>query len=515
MSNRNSRNAARRGGSLTLHILAVNVIAPLVLMVGLLYMDQYRESLIRAEIETMKTQARILAAAFAEGGFDAGSMERMAGQLGAATDKRLQVFSGAGALMADSGKVVEKTTTPQPEPGNALARVLHNTGEWLGERVPNKKYLKTWPGGEFKTVENYPDALAARKGEASATAWQTERGEIILTAAAPIQKDAQTPGIVFLTRDGQHIAAAMSRLRFDVLTVFLGALSLTVFMSLYLAAVIGGPLKKLAHAAESVRLERGKKIEIPDLSYRRDEVGELSEALRNMTQALQERMDTIDRFAADVAHELKNPLTSLRSAVETAALVKNPEDRERMMAIIKHDVQRMDRLITDISNASRLDAELSREERKPVDLSRLLQYLAGTQGREGKVSIDLPAPGPVIVQGMETRLAQVFENLISNALSFSPDRGRVTVRAVSRKENVDVFVEDQGPGIPEGKLDTIFERFYTERPKHEDYGRHSGLGLSIARQIVKAHDGSISAENIRDENGNVRGARFVVTLNAA
>jgi two-component system sensor histidine kinase ChvG len=238
-----------------------------------------------------------------------------------------------------------------------------------------------------------------------------------------------------------------------------------------------------------------------------------------MTQALWDRMDSIEHFAADVAHEIKNPLTSLRSAVETVARVKTPQDRDRLMEIILHDVQRLDRLISDISNASRLDAELSRDEMGRVDLRHLLESLATfqrplLQGSEnGAVALKLPA-GEIVVRGNEGRLGQVFENLITNALSFSPNKA-VVVAVTLEKRLVIVSVEDEGPGIPESKLETIFERFYTERPKHEDYGQHSGLGLSIAKQIVNAHGGEIFAENRYDASRRVIGARFVVVLEAA
>ena len=321
-------------------------------------------------------------------------------------------------------------------------------------------------------------------------------------------------------------------MRYDVLTVFLGALSVTIFLSMYLAGAIGRPLKKLARAAEAVRLGKGRQIDIPDLTHRKDEIGELSAALHDMTSALWDRMDTIERFAADVSHEIKNPLTSLRSAVETAPIVKSKADLDRLFGIMQHDVNRMNRLISDISNASRLDADLSREEIRSVDLGRMLTQIVegrrvslAQQHREhrgvanevlppdDRLKFIMDSTEAVIVRGAEGRLAQVFENLLSNALSFTPKNKAVTLRISQNREQVLVQVDDEGPGIPENKLNTIFERFYSERPAHEDYGSHSGLGLSIARQIVKAHNGVIFAENIRDDQNQVRGARFTVVFN--
>jgi two-component system sensor histidine kinase ChvG len=250
-----------------------------------------------------------------------------------------------------------------------------------------------------------------------------------------------------------------------------------------------------------------------------------------MTHALWERMDTIERFAADVAHELKNPLTSLRSAVETAVIVKKKGDREKLLGIIKHDVERLDRLISDISNASRLDAELSRQELERVDLNALLHSLLNAYrdpltrkevSDNGniivfngvKLRLDL-AFGEVLVWGLDGRLQQVFQNLISNALSFSPANGAIRISVSPDSRFVKVMVEDEGPGIPPGKLETVFERFYSERPQHESYGRHSGLGLSICRQIVTALGGEIYAENITGLGGQIKGARFTVLLRIA
>jgi two-component system sensor histidine kinase ChvG len=283
-------------------------------------------------------------------------------------------------------------------------------------------------------------------------------------------------------------------------------------------------LKKLALAAEDVRLGKGRNSEIPDMSDRGDEIGELSLVLRDMTKALRDRMDTIERFAADVSHEIKNPLTSLRSAVETAARVKDDNSRKKLMDIIHHDVQRLDRLISDISSASRLDAELSREEMHNVDLSSLLYRLRDAYKKpmervEGvtdidkdKVVVDIPSGISTIVRGNEDRLAQVFGNIISNALSFSPPHSSVKIRLENEQDMIVVKIEDEGTGIPDSKLETIFERFYTERPDHEDYGSHSGLGLSISKQIIEAHGGKIWAENRLDSNKNRVGARFIVEL---
>jgi two-component system sensor histidine kinase ChvG len=296
----------------------------------------------------------------------------------------------------------------------------------------------------------------------------------------------------------------------------------TVLLSFYLAGTIARPIRKLAAAADHVRRGHGRHHEIPDFSHRGDEIGDLSGALRDMTAALWLRMDAIESFAADVAHEIKNPLTSLRSAVETVARVRDPDQQRRLMSIIEDDIQRMDRLISDISNASRLDAELSRAESEPVDIGRMLRMLTdihettAAERAAPRIQLELPNGADLTVPGLEGRLVQVFQNIIANALSFSSPDGTVTVHARTTGDMVEVTVTDEGPGIPEGKLGAIFDRFYTERPAGEKFGTHSGLGLSISKQIVDAHGGEIFARNrhaeSETEEENMHGAIFTVRL---
>jgi two-component system sensor histidine kinase ChvG len=259
---------------------------------------------------------------------------------------------------------------------------------------------------------------------------------------------------------------------------------------------------------------------IPEFRGRNDEIGDLAADLNAMTYALSQRLDAIESFAADVAHELKNPLTSLRSAVETLGRPKDINQQQQLMGIIQDDVQRLDRLISDISDASRLDAELSREESKEIDLNRLLEALveahriSGGHG-EHRITFDQTTKGPLAIMGNEGPIIQVFQNLITNSFSFSPPRGHVVVRIVLDRDWVVATVEDEGPGIPPGSLEKIFARFYRERPDTEQFGNHSGLGLSISRQIVTAHQGVIEAENLTNTHGKVIGARFIVRLPAA
>jgi two-component system sensor histidine kinase ChvG len=341
----------------------------------------------------------------------------------------------------------------------------------------------------------------------------------VLSVAIPVQRYKQVLGAVMLSTGSGEIEEEVRTVRLELLRIFSVALLVTVLLSFYLAGTIVRPIRRLAGAAERTRGRRAR-VEIPDFTHRGDEIGDLSGSLREMTDALWQRMSAIESFAADVAHEIKNPLSSLRSAVETAVRIEDPAKQRRLMAIILDDVERLDRLITDISDASRLDAELGRLEVAPVDIAAMLDALADlhestrTEGAPHLVLEVTDRGRPLIVPGIETRLSQVFGNLIANAVSFSPPLGEIRLTARRDGRAVLVTVEDQGPGIPDDKLTAIFDRFYTERPLGEKFGTHSGLGLSISKQIVEAHRGMIWAENRKDTSGAGVGARFCVRLPA-
>lgn len=333
-----------------------------------------------------------------------------------------------------------------------------------------------------------------------------------MSVSVPVARFKQVLASVMLTKSGEPIEKALHAVRLDILKIFVFAFGITVLLSIYLAGVITRPLNRLARAAERVRRSKNRQFAIPDLSDRRDEIGDLSTTLRDMTETLWDRMDAIERFAADVAHEIKNPLTSLRSAVETATRLKDPERQRRLMEIIAEDVQRLDRLISDISDYSRMDAELSRAESEEVNLGVLLTtlgelYNADVDGPPVRVKV----PDTLNVPALESRLTQVFRNLISNAITFTPEGGEVRVKAWCDKNWAVITIEDDGPGIPPGKEEAIFNRFYTERPATEKFGQHSGLGLSISKRIIAAHNGELSAQN-RMVDGEVKGAIFTIRL---
>ena len=538
---------------LTLRILAVNIIAIMILGLGILYLGQYTDSLIEGELVGLRSEAQLFSGALSEGAvrpvFQMSAMpfenpqeieaikpelaRRMVRRLGEIGKSRIRLYAIDGSVLADSHQISSGTGGVEMEnllpiaPKLTFDSLFTQSASRFLDLIPMKTQLSPFPESQLGNIYTFPDTQSALSGVVQASAWRDKAGRIALTVAAPIQKGTQVMGVVLLLRDGAELEKSIAEVRVDVFRVFLGSLGITVMLSIYLSGLISRPLQRLAFAAEAVRQGKGRYIEIPDMSHRNDEIGELSLALRDMTYALFNRMDTIERFAADVSHELKNPLTSLRSAVETASRITDEEKRQKLMDIIMHDVQRLDRLISDISSASRLDAELSREEMTGVDLAAMMFSLRDAykkplkrgddqlDGDDTKITLDLPAETTIFVKGSHDRLSQVFGNLITNALSFSPEDSHVTVRVVPQNDTIVVQVDDQGPGIPENKLQTIFERFYSERPQHEGYGHHSGLGLSISRQIIDAHGGQLWAENLRDEAGNITGARFNVVLNKA
>lgn len=533
------RPPSRRHISLTWRILALNVLALVTLVVGLLYHDRYRASLIDAELDALTVQGQIVAEAIGEAAVSTNSAEGqdylmantrpLVRRLAEPANLRARLFAINGDLIADSraltgpGGMVQIAELPPPDPEPHIFDHVVDAYEWvlgLFSRREFQPYRESAP----QVATDYPEAVRALRGETDRAVRAAPRGGLILSVAVPVSRYKQVLGAIMLSTDSRGIEESLRSVRIDILNVFVIVLIATVLMSLYLAGTIARPVRRLAAAAEHVGLGQGRKVEIPDFSRRGDEIGDLSTALRDMTDALWSRMDAIERFAADVAHELKNPLSSLRSAVETVARIDDIPQQRKLMAIITDDVKRLDRLISDISDASRLDAELSRAESQPVDIAHLLATLveihqmtapAGGVRLESRIDDEKD----LVVFGIEDRLVQVFRNLISNAISFSPAGGTILLRAWREGPWVHIAVEDQGPGIPRDKLAAIFDRFYTERPKGEKFGTHSGLGLSISQQIVIAHNGHIWAENLYDdgddETGPVRGARFVVALRAA
>jgi two-component system sensor histidine kinase ChvG len=522
---------------LTRRILVLNIMALLVPVLGLLYLPTYRDSLLQSELELLKTEGSLFSGALAASGVATGALgdEKLVPETSRQTIRRLvdvsktraRLFTPDGILIADSfllsgpGGIVTITPLPPLDPNESLVwKWVAGAYDWVFDRLPNSRILKPYQEAAVQNATDYEEVVKAMGGEAATFVRDAGKGKMILSAAVPVQRYRQVLGALLLTKPGDDIEATLRDTRLTILGVSGIALGVTVLLSLYLASTIALPIHRLADAADRVRRDKGRQKSIPDLSARGDEIGDLSGALRDMTEAVWRRMDAIEGFAADVAHEIKNPLTSLRSAVETVARVEDPLQQKKLMSIILDDVQRLDRLITDISDASRIDAEMSRVEAQPVNLRDLVLAVADIHTATGRESApiirtQLPDGDALAVLGTEGRLGQVVRNLVANAISFSPPKGGILLAARRVGRQVVLTVEDEGPGIPPDKLGAIFERFYSERPKGEKFGTHSGLGLSISKQIVEAYGGTLKADNRKDAAGRIVGARFTVILPAA
>jgi two-component system, OmpR family, sensor histidine kinase ChvG len=551
---------------LTSRIVLLNLLGLVVLVVGILYFNQFRQGLIDARVQSLTTQAQIIAAAIA------GSATADTGSIVINPDS-LDDSSDATAPDADQLDGLDFPINPETT-GPVLRRLLANTtirGRIIdpdGNLVIDSRFL--YGGGDIvqtdlqsrdanahnfivrwwlKTFDwffaydyplqkeysldkgkDFPEVAAALNGAAVSVVRLDEKRDIIVLVSVPVQRFRAVLGALVLSTSGGEIDDVLRAERRVVLLTFGFVALVTILLSVLLAGTIAEPIRRLTAAAERVRRGINKRVEIPDFTARRDEIGHLSGVLRDMTGALYNRIDAIEAFAADVSHELKNPLTSLRSAVETLAMVKTDEQRARLVEIVKHDVRRLDRLITDISDASRLDAELARAEANPVDVARLLGAITSlaNETRKGHLAeIDLhvmPAPKEVdpmlafMVLGHDSRLSQVFRNLMDNARSFTAENTKVAIRVRRAGSEIEIRVEDNGPGIRPDNLERVFERFYTDRPEGS-FGKNSGLGLSISKQIIEAHKGRIWAENrlgkaVGEGERPVLGARFIVRLPA-
>ncbi|AGB69472.1 MULTISPECIES: sensor histidine kinase [Rhizobium] len=550
--------------SLTRRILFFNLAALVVLVGGILYLNQFREGLIDARVESLLTQGEIIAGAVsASASVDTNSitidpqklLELQAGQsitpvpndedlefpidpekvapvltrLISPTRTRARIFDADANLLLDSrhlysrGQVLRYDLPPVDDEKQSWS-------DWFSGLLNkmlqpgNLPVYKEAPGGDGSI---YPEVMNALTGVRGAVVRTTEKGELIVSVAVPIQRFRAVLGVLLLSTQAGDIDKIVHAERLAIMRVFGVATLVNVVLSLLLSSTIANPLRRLSAAA--IRVRRGgakEREEIPDFSARQDEIGNLSIALRDMTSALYDRIDAIESFAADVSHELKNPLTSLRSAVETLPLAKSDDSKKRLMDVIQHDVRRLDRLISDISDASRLDAELARPDAKSLDLEVLLRDMIDISRQVGhsKKAVEIEyvvdrKPGNKTnfsVEGHDLRIGQIVTNLIENARSFVPaETGKITVRLTRTRTRCVIYIEDNGPGIQAENIDRIFERFYTDRPESEGFGQNSGLGLSISRQIAEAHGGSLRAENIVDSDGStLLGARFILSLPA-
>jgi len=529
-----TRMPRRRVSALAGQIILLNLIAFFALSAGVWWVQSARDSLVSERISSLMAQAQIISAALARYApkgdgeaedaatdVDAQKAAELLNLLVGPTGMRARIFGRDGATVQDTRFILTRNQVQSralPPPGQP--DVVGEAERWF-----NRQVYSIMPGDEpppFVDDEPRPNGKVFEEvkgvldtGEPGSGRRINAEGNLIVSVAAPIKRLQFVMGVLMLSTEAGDIDDA---LRQEWTQLLLGggvAMVVLAFASWFVLTRITEPLRRLAQGADAVR-RGGRRIDaIPNLSRRLDEIGDLSVSLRSMTSALYARMDAIEQFAADVAHEIKNPLTSVASAVETLRRTTDEDKRAKLMTVIYDDVRRLDRLITDISDASRLDAELSRERTRDVNLTELVGAIAQMfddpdAKNSRRVVLDL-ADG-LIVRGLDGPLAQVFRNIIENAVSFSPKEGEIRVAAYARDGRAVVTVEDQGPGIPEDNLEVIFRRFYTERPTSHGFGKNSGLGLSITRQIVEVHNGRITASNVRDADGAIKGARFTVEL---
>jgi two-component system, OmpR family, sensor histidine kinase ChvG len=498
-------------------VVGLNIISLLILVCGTLVVNEFRRGLIQAYEDSLKSQAQTignLIGAVATGEeneaphlqpyYAAQVMNRFIPQ-----GQRARLFDINGELVSDGTWIADslagsdrievtplpparKSTDPQPK---------DNSSEMAKLRAQGQSDLQD-------------EVAMALSGTDVAHVRRNERGRKVVSVSIPIKRVKTVLGVLTLERG--NVDEIVQAQRQAMVPFILVALGVTFISSIMLHFLITRPIQRLSVAADTVRANQARAISLPDLEERRDEIGGLARSLESMTDTLWRRMEEIDRFAADVAHEIKNPLTSIRSALETLSIVRDDSAKERLMGVLNQDVRRLDRLITDISNASRLDAELSRDVPKAIDVGGLMEDIVSLYEHTGTVRVIFSRQiAQARVSGREGPLGQVFRNVIDNARSFSPENGEVrVVLAQGEAGQLLVTVEDDGPGIPEENLETIFQRFYTSRPKGTSFGNNSGLGLSISRQIVEAHHGKIWAEN-RTEGDKVVGARFSIVLPSA
>lgn len=493
-------------------ILGLNLISLIVLITGAMVLNEFRRGLIDTRMESLASQAELMAEVLAEVATRGDPIPQM--EAGATVvlsrfipkGQRARLYDAEGYLLADSFVVSEdvevRDLPPARKPGEPALKPNAARDLRLQERART----------ELRTEVR--DALSGRRATSVRV---TESGERVVSVSIPIKRVRTVLGV--LTLEGGDVDTIVQAQRMAMIPFVLVALMVTIVSSLLLNRFVTLPILRLSYAANRVKLSRARAISLPDLEARQDEIGNLARSLESMTETLSRRMNAIERFAADVSHEIKNPLTSIRSAVDTLGIVTDDKAKAKLTAVLRADVLRLDRLITDISNASRLDAELSRDTPQAVDLTRLLTDIVSLYPdslENGQVGVRLTTPStPVIVNGQEGPLGQVFRNLLDNARSFSPPGQWVGVEITTseaQEPEIRVKVIDEGPGIPTENLETIFERFYTSRPKGTAFGTNSGLGLAIVRQIVEAHGGRVWAENRLAPDGTVVGACFSVSL---
>ena len=520
--------APLRMSRLTARIMAIMVFPLSIFLVGLLSIDQYRTTLIQSEFIALERQgftlARSLALAeadrdqqFARRRLSAETMTHLLPLVGLGSSLRARVFQPNGILLADTarqGRLRIPVDVKRREDRSWLGHTRDHLNDAMNKASSFFSFADDLPiyvERRRQRADHFPEVLMALSGEPRRALRQDAGGELVLSVAVPIQDLRLVRGALLVSISGGKIERELANVNIAFLQLFMIVLMVTIGLSLYLARSITRPISRLASAADQLRRSGDMSRRLQQLPHRNDEIGHLSDALLAMTDELQRRIQATAAFAADVAHEIKNPLSSLRSAAETISLIKDPAQQQKLMNVILQDVSRLDRLITDISQASRVDTEIIGQDGEQIDFAALLDnfiQLRRQSFADHKLVLVKPEQ-PIMVVGQDGRIVQVLDNLLSNAASFSPKGAEIIFDLSTKASPAQAVLQilDEGPGIPENRLETVFHRFYSERPKGESFGDHSGLGLSIAKQIIEGHDGSLVASN-RDTGG----ACFTLTL---
>jgi two-component system sensor histidine kinase ChvG len=497
--------------TLTWRILAVNIFAVLILALGVIYLDAFRNKLSKERVDRFEREAMM--SAIAARALPPEQRADALAAMGAATGTRIRLYDQQGRLADDSWTVTgpnyrlrdPATESWMKDAARALDRGFN--------ALVGAEYPPDFVEPARDTLAAWPEALEAKRTNEVTSMLRTAPDLTpVLSAAAPVDG-----GAVLVTSNERSLTRSMRSQRAALAIAMAVAILISVFLSLFLARTIVRPLRRIALAAHRVRLGRAREVKVPTLPSRTDEIGLLARSVADMSQSLRERMDNIEAFAADVTHELKNPLASLRSAIDGLDSVKDEKLRARLTQVARDDVVRLDRLISDISEAARTDAELARARFEPVDLGPLLEQLVKSwesrrETGDARIAFARPRKDTAVVMGDPARLARAIDNLIDNAVSFSPPGGLVEIAASRVGDTVRIRIDDEGPGVPPEAREAIFKRFHSIRPDTEEFGRHSGLGLAIAQAIVDGHDGDII---IFDRDDAPSGARFIISLPAA
>jgi len=493
-------------------ILAVNALTLVLVLLAIFYLDSYRNRLEKERVQKVAAEASMAATALQSVRADA--HESLLANLSKQNESRIRLYGPDGGLRLDSWRLTGPTYRLRDPTAQKwtkdVARALDRGFNAIVGEEPDEDFIEPAADG----AQAWPEVVAARKSGVTETKIrQAPELTPVFSAAAPVAGGST----LLVTDNDRAFTRTVRKQRGSLLIALAVVAALSVLLSLFLARTIVRPLRRIALAAHRVRLGRAREVKVPRLPSRTDEIGLLARSISDMSQSLRQRIDNIEAFAADVTHELKNPLASLRSAIEGLERIEDPKLRKQLVDVIRQDVVRLDRLISDVGEAARTDAELARARFEPVDLGDLIGHMVASwesRRETGNVRIAFARPrrASAIVMGEPGRLARAIDNIIDNAISFSPPDGLVEIAATHVDDEIRIRIEDEGPGVPEELREAIFNRFHSVRPNAESFGRHSGLGLAIARAIVEGHDGVI---DVTDRDDAPSGARFTITLKAA